>query len=240
MSSKPERSANTTGVLRTRILLVEDDQELAEEIIADLRSRGYEVCHASTGSEGVSNALSRSFELLIIDRMLPEIDGLSIIEILRSENTSIPVLIVSALGDVDERVKGLGSGADDYLTKPFSLAEMGARVEALLRRPLQARATVLQAGPLSLDLIDRIARLDGQIIELLPREFQLLEYFMWRPGQIITRDMLIEHVWKYRFSPQTNVIDVHIGKLRRKIDGKRASGFFQSIRGHGFVFKADA
>jgi two-component system OmpR family response regulator len=240
MNPEPKQSANINGALGRRILLVEDDQEIAEEMIADLRSRGYDVCHASTGSEGASSVRSRSFDMLIIDRMLPGIDGLSIIEILRTENTSIPVLIVSALGEVDERVKGLGSGADDYLTKPFSLAEMAARVEALLRRPLQARATVLQAGSLSLDLIDRVARLDGQIIELLPREFQVLEYFMSRPGQIITRDMLIEHVWKYRFSPQTNVIDVHIGKLRRKIDGKRTSGFFQSIRGYGFIFKADA
>ncbi len=239
MDPGPSKSANLTPSPGQCILLIEDDPEISEEMIGDLRGRGYSVCHAATGSEGASQLQTGSFDLLIVDRMLPEVDGLSIIETLRKENATIPVLVVSALGHVNERVRGLGSGADDYLTKPFSLAELGARVEALLRRPSRARTTVLRAGSLSLDLLERVARVNGQVIELLPREFQLLEYFMCRPGQIITRDMLIEHVWKYRFSPQTNVIDVHVGKLRRKIDETRTSTFIQSVRGHGFIFKAD-
>ena len=231
---------NEGASLGRHILLIEDDQEIAEVVNADLRGRGYEVCHAATGSEGLASIRLEPFDLFILDRMLPEIDGLSILEVLRKECGSTPVLIISALGDVDERVRGLEAGADDYLTKPFSLAEMGARVEALLRRPLKERATTLKAGPLSLDLLERVARLDGEVIELSQREFQLLEYFVSRPGQIITRDMLIEKVWKYRFSPQTNVVDVHVSKLRRKIDGKRITSFIQNIRGCGFMFNVNA
>jgi two-component system OmpR family response regulator len=221
------------------ILVIEDDQEIAEAMIDELRVRNYNVSHAATGSQGLTSIRQTSFDLLIVDRMLPEIDGLSIIEILRKENRSVPVLIISALGDVSERVHGLEKGADDYLAKPFSFAEMGARVEALLRRPMQARTTTLCAGPLLLDLLQRAVSLNGEKIELSSREFQLLEYFVARPGQLITRDMLIENVWKYRFSPQTNVVDVHISKLRRKIDGNRVTSFIQNIRGCGFVFNAD-
>ena len=221
------------------ILVIEDDQEIAEAIIDELRGRSYNVSHAATGSQGLASMRRASFDLLIVDRMLPEIDGLSIIEILRKENQSVPVLIISALDHVSERVHGLEKGADDYLAKPFSFNEMRARVEALLRRPTQARTTTLRAGPLMLDLLQRAVTLNGEKIELSSREFQLLEYFVARPGQLITRDMLIENVWKYRFSPQTNVVDVHISKLRRKIDGNRITSFIQNIRGCGFVFNAD-
>ncbi len=150
------------------------------------------------------------------------------------------MLIISARVDVDERVRGLRAGGDDYLTKPFALAELCARVEALLRRPLQTRATMLRAGPLTLDLIERVARRGEKVIELLPREFKLLEYLMRRPGQLATRAMLLEGVWRYRFIPETNLVDVHIGKLRRKIDVEGEPSLIQVVRGQGFVFAAYA
>ena len=219
--------------------MVEDDQEIAEAIIEELRGRRYNVAHAATGSQGLASIRTASFDLLIVDRMLPEIDGLSIIESLRKENQSVPILIISALDDVSERILGLEKGADDYLSKPFSCAEMGARVEALLRRPTQARTTTVHAGSLMLDLLQRTVSMNGENVPLSSREYQLLEYFVMRQGQLITRNMLIENVWKYRFSPETNVIDVHISKLRRKIDGNRVTSFIQTIRGCGFVFNAD-
>ncbi len=225
--------------LGQQILVIEDDEEIAEAMVEELRERNYRVSHAATGVEGLASLRQTSFDLLIVDRMLPEIDGLSIIELLRKDDRAIPILIISALGDVSERIQGLEKGADDYLAKPFSFAEMGARVEALLRRPSEARTTILRAGPLSLDLLQRAVSLNGEKIDLSLREFQLLEYFVARPGQLVTRDMLIENVWKYRFSPQTNVVDVHISKLRRKIDGNGVSSFIQNIRGCGFVFNAE-
>jgi two-component system, OmpR family, response regulator len=225
--------------LGQEILVVEDDQEIAEAIIEELRGRSYRVAHAATGSQGLDSIRNASFDLLIVDRMLPEIDGLSIIESLRKENRSVPILIISALDDVSERILGLEKGADDYLPKPFSFAEMGARVEALLRRPTQARTTTLQAGSLMLDLLQRTVSINGEKVALSSREFQLLEYFVMRQGQLITRDMLIENVWKYRFAPETNVIDVHISNLRRKIDSNRVTSLIQTIRGCGFVFNAD-
>ncbi|QGM47411.1 response regulator transcription factor [Methylocystis heyeri] len=222
-----------------KILVVEDDPEIAETVTQELRQRGYLVSHAETGAKAMAEIERDTFDLVILDRMLPEIDGLAIVESMRKENASTPILIVSALGEVEDRVDGLKGGADDYLVKPFSLAEMDARVEALLRRPLLARAMVLRGGALSLDLVKRQATLDGKSVELSAREFQLLEYFMARPGQLVTRDMLIQKVWKYRFSPQTNVVDVHISKLRRKIDRDRSKSYIQNIRGCGFMFNAE-
>lgn len=221
------------------VLLVEDDLEFAENIGAELVDRGYEVRLAVTGLDAARQARTRSFDLLIVDRLLPEMDGLSLIAQLRQTDVSTPVLIISALGDVDERVRGLKVGGDDYLTKPFALSELSARVQALLRRPMRGRATILKVGPITLDLIDRVARRGDQIIELLPREFRLLEYFMRRPGQLVTRAMLLEEVWNYRFIPETNLIDVHLGKLRRKIDSDREPTLIQAVRGQGFMFRAD-
>lgn len=223
-----------------RVLLVEDDAELAEDVRSELIDRGYEVQLAVTGADGARDARTQAFDLLVVDRMLPEIDGLSLIAQLREADLTTPVLIISALADVDERVRGLQAGGDDYLTKPFALAELGARVEALLRRPLQTRATVLRAGPLTLDLIARVARRGGREIELLPREYKLLEYLMRRPGQLVTRAMLLESVWHYRFIPETNLVDVHVGKLRRKIDDEHGPSLIQAVRGQGFMFRADA
>jgi two-component system, OmpR family, response regulator len=222
-----------------KILVVEDDPEIAETMTQELRQRGYAVSHAEAGAKAMAEIARDSFDLVILDRMLPEIDGLAIVESMRKENASTPILIVSALGEVEDRVNGLKGGADDYLIKPFSLAELDARVEALLRRPLLGKAMVLRGGALSLDLVRREATLDGTSVELSAREFQLLEYFMSRPGQLVTRDMLIQKVWKYRFSPQTNVVDVHISKLRRKIDRDKGKSYIQNIRGCGFMFNAE-
>jgi len=220
-----------------RILLVEDDPELAEAVRDDLTDRGYHVQHATTGGRGAALAAAMSFDVIIVDRLLPELDGLSLIARLRAADVATPVLIISALVDVDERVRGLKAGGDDYLSKPFALAELAARVEALMRRPLQTRATTLKVGPISLDLIDRVVRRGDRVIELLPREYKLLEYLMRRPGQLVTRAMLLESVWHYRFIPETNVVDVHIGKLRRKIDDEGEPSLIQVVRGQGFVFR---
>ncbi len=226
-----------TQASRSRLLLIEDDAEIAAEIIADLSQRGYDVSHAAAGDTALVAASDGQFDLLIVDRMLPGLDGLTVIERLREENIKVPVLVLSALTAVDERVRGLKAGGDDYLTKPFDLSELAARVEALLRRPLETRDTQLRVGQLTLDLIEREAERAGRRIELLPREFRLLQYLMRRPNQVITRAMLLEDVWHYRFVPQTNLVDVHIGKLRRKIDLPGEPTLIESIRGTGFLFR---
>jgi two-component system OmpR family response regulator len=222
-----------------RLLLVEDDAELAAELVAELLSLGYAVAHVDNGLDAVARADDEHFDLLIMDRMLPGLDGIAVIERLREENVRVPVLVLSALGAVDDRIRGLKAGGDDYLTKPFALGELAARVEALLRRPLETRDTVLAVGEVELDLIDRVAYRRGRRIELLPREFKLLEYLMRRSGQVVTRAMLLEDVWHYRFVPQTNLVDVHLGKLRRKLDGPGEAPVIESIRGSGFQFRAD-
>ncbi|MFY9658525.1 MAG: response regulator transcription factor [Methylocystis sp.] len=223
---------------KRRILVIEDDEELSEAIVEELNRRGYDVSYAPDAPRGLFKARNSEFHLLIVDRMLAEVDGISIIQSLQRDQILVPILIISALDDVDERVKGLKAGADDYLTKPFSFAEMGARVEALLRRPSQPQPILLQVGRISLDLLKRTVFLDGEGVDLTAREFQLLEYFIRRPGQLITRDMLTEQVWRLRFSPQTNVVDVHISKLRRKIDKQNEPSFIRNVRGIGFVFDA--
>jgi two-component system OmpR family response regulator len=216
-------------------LLIEDDGETCAEIRGALFERGYAVEDAATGTSGLAAARRGGFDLLIVDRMLPELDGLAVIETLRAEEVRTPVLVLSALGAVDDRIRGLKAGGDDYLTKPFALGELTARIEALLRRPVETRATVLRVGSLTLDLIDRLARRGEREIELLPREFKLLEYLMRRPDRVVTRDMLLEDVWNYRFLPQTNLVDVHIGKLRRKIDGPGETPLIRGVRGAGFI-----
>jgi two-component system OmpR family response regulator len=218
--------------------LIEDDLEIAGELASDLTDRGYEVHHAATGPSGALEARRGKFDLLIVDVMLPETDGLSVIEGLRRDGIRVPVLVVSALGAVNDRVRGLQIGGDDYVTKPFALMEIAARVDALLRRPLETRATTLQVGPLELDLITRIARRSGRVIELSNSEFKLLDYFMRRPDRLITRAMLLEDVWHYKFLPETNLVDVHIGHLRRKIDGPGEGPMLLSVRGMGFILRA--
>ena len=222
---------------RANILLVEDDLELAAEIVADLRARGYAVSHGATGLTGQAQAHEGRFDLLILDRMLPERDGLTVLEALRSAGIRTPVLLLSALGAVDERVAGLKAGGDDYLVKPFAFVELAARIEALLRRPPPSLETVLRVGPLVLDLIGRTARRGEREVELLPTEFKLLDYLMRHVGQVVTRGMLLEDVWHYRFLPHTNVVDVHIGKLRRKLDAAGEAPMLHSIRGAGFMLR---
>jgi two-component system OmpR family response regulator len=223
--------------MRSRLLLVEDDAGIATEISEELRSRGFDVTVASSGDAGLKCALEDSFSVMIIDRMLPFLDGLSLIETMRGQGVKVPVLVLSALSAVDDRVSGLKAGGDDYLTKPFAMEELIARIEALLRRPVDTRETVLRVGPLIMDLIERTVTRDGREVELLPREFRLLEYLMRRPGQVLTRNMLLEDVWNYRFVPQTNLVDVHIGKLRRKVDAPDDEPLICSIRGVGFMLR---
>jgi two-component system OmpR family response regulator len=224
-------------VTQARVLLVEDDLELAAEIVADLSNRGYGVSHVETGLAGQGRAREGGFDLLILDRMLPERDGLTVLEALRAAGVHTPVLILSALGAVDERVAGLKAGGDDYLVKPFAFVELAARIEALLRRPPPSPEMLLRVGPLMLDLIGRTARRGMREIELLPTEFKLLEYLMRHGGQLVTRSMLLEDVWHYRFLPHTNVVDVHIGKLRRKLDTADEAPMLHSIRGAGFMLR---
>ena len=241
---RPDTGWTTTERLPERmqpatVLLIEDDVDTADEVSSDLSDRGYSVRHATTGAAGLELAREHRFDVMIVDRLLPELDGLSVITTLRREGVATPVLVLSALGAVDDRVIGLKAGGDDYLTKPFALAELAARVEALLRRPADTRETVLHVGPLSLDLLERVGSRNGREIDLLPREFKLLEYMMRRPDQVITRDMLLEDVWHYRFLPQTNLVDVHIGKVRRKVDAPGEAPMIRGVRGAGFMLMSD-
>ena len=223
-----------------RVLLIEDDPETASEIRAELLERGYVVDWAADGIDGLAKARAGKADILIIDRMLPGIDGLAVIDTLRKEQVRTPVLVLSALGAVDDRVRGLQMGSDDYLTKPFALLELIARIQALLRRPVENQQIVLRVGPLELDLLTRTAKRGGRAIDLLPREFRLLEYMMRRQDQLLTRAMLFEEVWNYKFVPQSNLVDVHMGRLRRKIDGPNEPPMIYSVRGEGFVLRAPA
>jgi two-component system OmpR family response regulator len=222
------------------VLLIEDERDLAEEIRDELQGAGYRVESVQTLEAGLTAARRGDASVLIVDRMLRGEDGLSLVETLRGEGNLAPVLVISALSTVDDRIRGLKAGGDDYLVKPFALPELSARVEALLRRGAATRATRLKVGPLELDLVEREARRDGERVELLPREFKLLEYFMRRPGQIVTRAMLLEDVWNYKFLPQTNVVDVHIGNLRRKLDAGDGRRFIVNVRAAGFKLDAES
>jgi two-component system OmpR family response regulator len=223
-----------------KLLLIEDDREMAGEIIAELADHGFEVDWAATGIEGLDKARSGNPDAMIVDRLLPGMDGVTIVEALRQDQLRTPVLILSALGAVDDRVRGLRAGGDDYLTKPFDLVELIARIEALLRRPAASLEAKLKVGPLELDLIERTARRGDRPIELLPREFRLLEYMMRRKDQTLTRAMLLEEVWKYKFVPQTNLVDVHMGRLRHKVDDQHEPPMIHSVRGVGFILRAPA
>jgi two-component system OmpR family response regulator len=222
------------------VLLIEDERGLAEEIGAELRRLGYAVQHVETVGEGFVAGRAGQAAIMIVDRMLHDADGLSMVETLRGEGVKTPVLVISALSSVDERIRGLKAGGDDYLVKPFAMAELAARVEALLRRLDDVRTTKLRVGDLEMDLIEQTVKRSGTPIDLLPREFKLLEYFMRRPGQLVTRAMLLEEVWHYRFIPETNVVDVHIGNLRRKIDIVGAPSQITNIRGAGFTLIASS
>jgi two-component system OmpR family response regulator len=224
-----------------RILVVEDDLEAQKYLVKGLREAGHVVDEAADGETGLNLALSRTYDVAVIDRMLPKLDGLKLVESLREQRNTTPVLFLSALSDVDERIKGLRSGGDDYLTKPYAFAELLARLDALMRRrDPGAVKTKVNVGDLELDLLSRTARRNGTAIELQPREFRLLEYLMRHAGQIVTRTMLLENVWEYHFDPQTNVIDVHISRLRAKIDKGFTAPLLHTVRGAGYMIRAHA
>jgi two-component system OmpR family response regulator len=220
-----------------RVLLVEDDRDVAAYLEKGLKEQGYTVDLGKDGKTGLFLASTEQYDVMVIDRMLPELDGLAIVRAIRANGDRAPVLILSTLGEVDDRVEGLRAGADDYLTKPFAFSELLARIEALVRRATApaGNETVLRAGDLELDLLARVARRAGQVIELQPREYRLLEYLMRHTGQVITRTMLLEQVWDYHFDPQTNVIDVHVSRLRSKIDKGFDKPLLHTVRGAGYV-----
>ncbi|MGH6975115.1 MAG: winged helix-turn-helix domain-containing protein [Stellaceae bacterium] len=222
-----------------KLLVIEDDRAAAAYIAKGLAESGYVVDQAFEGRDGLFMATGGTYDALIVDRMLPNMDGLSVISALRTAEVRTPVLILSALGAVDDRVKGLRAGGDDYLVKPFAFAELLARIEALLRRgPPVQMTTKLKVGDLELDLLARTVSRQGRPIDLLPREFSLLEFLMRHAGQVVTRTMLLESVWDYHFDPQTNVIDVHISRLRHKLDKGFAHPMLQTVRGAGYRLSA--
>jgi two-component system OmpR family response regulator len=219
------------------ILVIEDDVEAADLMCRGLEDHGYQTTHAADGRTGLQSALQDQWDLIIADRMLPHVDGLSIVQAVREQKRITPILILSALANVDDRVRGLRAGGDDYLTKPFAFVELLARVEALLRRGPRAEqsATRLQVNDLELDLLQRQARRAGQDIELTSREFDLLAYLMRHSGQVVTRSLLLENVWDLHFDPQTNVIDVHMSRIRQAIDKKFSPPLIHTVRGAGYV-----
>ena len=220
-----------------RILIIEDDGELASFVRKGLDQAGCNVDHADNGKDGLFLATTEQYDALIVDRMLPGVDGLTVVRTLRASDIQTPVLILSALGEVDDRVKGLKAGGDDYLVKPFAFSELMARIEALVRRSrtsATAARTTLEVADLHMDMLKREVRRGGAKIDLQPREFQLLEFLMRHAGQVVTRTMLLEGVWNYHFDPQTNVIDVHVSRLRGKIDKGFGRALLHTVRGAGY------
>jgi len=225
-----------------RILLVEDDAEVARFVRKGLAEAGHNVEHAGNGRDGLFLAASEPFDILVLDRMLPGgVDGVRLVETLRGQGNRTPVLFLSALSAVDERVKGLKAGGDDYLVKPFAFAELLARVEVLARRPtMDAPTTRLKIADLEMDLLARSVTRAGKRIEIQPREFRLLEHLLRHAGQVVTRTMLLEKVWDYHFDPQTNVIDVHVSRLRQKIDKGFDRPLIHTVRNAGYMIRAEA
>jgi len=221
-----------------RLLLIEDDLQAAEYLVKGLRENGYTVEHSPDGRDGLERSTSQKYDVIVADRQLPHLDGLAIISDLRARGDRTPVLILSALGTVDDRVHGLKAGGDDYLTKPFALAELLARIEALCRRGASStEVTRFKVSDLELDLLSRRVSRAGRVIDLTAKEFQLLEYLMRRPGQVVTRTMLLEGVWNLHFDPQTNIIDVHMSRLRTSIDKGFPRPLIHTVRGAGYVLK---
>jgi len=218
-----------------KILVIEDDKESAKYLLKGLREQSYVVDHCDNGKDGLFMAASEKYDAMIIDRMVPEVDGITIIQTLRASGNQTPMIILTALDKVEERVKGLKSGADDYLAKPYSFTELLARLDAITRRKSAEKAvTTLSCGELEMDLLTRTVKRAGKVIDLQAREFALLEYLMRNCGTVVTRTMLLEQVWDYNFDPQTNVIDVHISRLRNKIDKGFDKSMIQTLRGAGY------
>jgi two-component system OmpR family response regulator len=226
----------------TRVLVVEDDAQTADELKAALGDHGFDVDHVGTGREGLRKATTETYDAIVLDRMLPGgTEGLGVLTTLRATGVDAPVLILSALSGVDERVRGLRAGGDDYLTKPFDFIELTARLDVLLRRQSEpVHETILQAGKLEIDLRSHTVRYAGRVVELLPREFRLLEFLVRHAGQVVTRTMLFEEVWNYRSAGTTNVIDMHISKIRKKLDPDSAESMIWTIRGAGYMLRATA
>ncbi|MBN8747199.1 MAG: response regulator transcription factor [Variovorax sp.] len=223
-----------------RILIVEDDPETAQAIVATLQGEGHDTAHAEDGRRGLVLAAAGDFDVIVLDRMLPGLDGLGLLTALRAAGVQTPVLFLSALSDLDERVRGLRAGGDDYLTKPFESIELVARSEALLRRrarPRDSAQTRLSVGDLDMDLIKRVVTRGGRKLELVPREYELLLYLVQHADRVVTRTMLFEAVWKYRYDERTNVIEVHIGRLRKKVDAEGDPPLIHTVRGAGYVLK---
>jgi two-component system, OmpR family, response regulator len=234
-----KQTATANDPEHMRILVIEDDKEAATWLLKGLTESGHVADHAVDGEEGLALAREKVHDVLIVDRMLPRLDGLTMIQTLRAEGVTAPVLILSALGDVDERVKGLRAGGDDYLAKPYAFSELLARIEGLSRRRHQGpQQTRLKAVDLEMDLLTRTVSRSGRPIILQPREFKLLEYLMRNAGHVVTRTMLLENVWDYHFDPQTNVIDVHVSRLRAKIDKGFDEPILQTVRGAGYLLRA--
>jgi two-component system OmpR family response regulator len=228
-------------VFDVRILLVEDDIKIAGFVVKGLKAAGYAVDHAVDGEAGLHLALTEPYDTAIVDIMLPKLDGLSLIEILRRKKVNTPVIILSARGSVDDRVKGLQTGGDDYLTKPFAFSELLARVQALMRRAGGlSEPTRLAVGDLSVNLLSREVTREGRQIELQPMEFSLLEYLMRSAGRVVSKTMIMEHVWDYNFDPQTNVVEARISRLRDKVDRDFATKLIHTVRGVGYVLKEPA
>lgn len=222
-----------------RILVIEDDSQIASFITTGLQQAGFAVDHAADGDEGLRLAVTEPYDAVVVDVMLPKRDGLSVVEELRRRKINTPVLILSARRSVDDRIKGLQKGGDDYLTKPFAFAELLARVQALIRRAhREIEPTSITSGDMTLDLLTREVTRAGQRLELQPREFALLEYLMRNAGRVISKTMILEHVWDYHFDPQTNVVDVLVSRLRSKVDKDQSEKRIQTIRGVGYVFRS--
>ncbi|QOZ27930.1 response regulator transcription factor [Bradyrhizobium sp. CCBAU 51753] len=227
-----------TGAHR-RILVVEDDPETAGQLVEQLTTSGYDVDLAANGREALDRGAARDYAVITIDRMLPDIDGIAVMRQMRDDGIAVPFLIISALGEIDDRVRGLRAGGDDYLVKPFSFVELLARLEALGRRSeTVAKETILRVGDLAIDLIARSASRGGRRIPLLPKEFQLLEYLVRNEGRVVSRAMLLQHVWDLHFDPSTNIIDVYVGRIRRKVDDQQAYPLIHTIRGIGYCLRA--
>ena len=220
---------------KMRILVVEDDGETADYICSSLSAQGHVPLHAADGKEGYLQALDNDFDVMVIDRMLPKLDGLSLVKSIRIADVPTPIIILSAMGGLNDRVEGLEAGADDYLVKPFAFSELHARITALMRRPpMQTEETVMKVADLELDLLRHTVERAGQPITLQPREYRLLVYLLRNTGKVLTRTMLLEAVWDFHFDPRTNVVETHISRLRNKIDKPFASGLIHTVRGAGY------
>jgi two-component system OmpR family response regulator len=221
------------------ILVVEDDPETAGQLAEQLTTSGYRVDLAASGNEALSRGAASDYTVITIDRMLPDIDGITVMRQLRDDGIAAPFLIISALGEVDDKVRGLRAGGDDYLVKPFSFVELLARIEALGRRSdTVVKETILRVGDLAIDLMSRTASRRGKDIALLPREFQLLEYLVRNEDRVVSRAMLLQHVWDLHFDPSTNIIDVYVGRVRRKVDDQQAYPLIHTVRGVGYRLRA--